>query len=158
TIVAAALILLGGFVGRMYLRAQALRPAMHRNLSLPDLQPFLRSWAIWLGNRGEILVRHEGTNLIVHFRKRTYKHRHNVLFFRYPNVDERRGSFPIVHAALEAAGVPYEIERTRGTRKPRALVVALDPADVLMPAAATRLVDTVFTALGVGATPGFLIW
>src|SRR5215475_13890902 len=102
---AAVLILLGGFGGGMYLRAHALRPAVYRNLSLADLQPFLRSWGVWLGDRGEILVRHERTGPIVHFRKCTYRRRRNVLLFRYRNADESRRSFSIVRAALEASGV-----------------------------------------------------
>jgi len=158
TIVVTVLAVLGGVVGRAYLRARALRPAVYHNLSLADLDPFLRSWAVWLGNRGEILVGHERADPIVHFRKRTYKRRPNVLFFRFRNADESRRSFPGVRAALDAARVDYDLERTRRTRQPRALVVALDPGDVLMPAAAIRLIDIVFGALQAGTTPGFLIW
>jgi hypothetical protein len=157
-IVAVVLAILGGVVGWAYLRARAVGAAVYRNLSLTDLEPFLRSWGAWLGNRGEILVRHEGVEPIVHFRKCTYKRRRNVLLFRYRNADESRRTFSVVRAALEGARVDYEVELTHRTRQPRALVVALDPGDVLMPAAATRLIDTVFTALHVGTTPGFLVW
>ncbi len=158
TSVAVVLLMLGSVIGWMYLRARALGPAVYRDLSLTDLEPFLRSWGAWLGNRGEILVRHKDAEPIVHFRKRTYRRRPNVLLFRYRNADESRGSFSVVRAALEAAGVDHEVELTRRTRQPRALVVVLDPSDVLMPAAATRLMGTVFRALQVDATTGFLIW
>jgi hypothetical protein len=113
---------------------------------------------VWLGNRGEILVRHKDVEPIVRFRKCTYRRRPNVLLFRYRNADESRRSFSIARAALEAAGVDHDVELTRRTRQPRALVVTLDPSDVLMPAAATRLLATVFRALQVDAIAGFLIW
>ena len=158
TIVAVVLLILGSVIGWMYVRARALGPAVYRDLSLADLEPFLRSWGAWLGNRGEILVRHKDAEPIVHFRKRTYRRRPNVLLFRYRNADESRGSFSVVRAALETAGVDHEVELTRRTRQPRALVVALDPSDVLMPAAATRLMDSVFRALQVDAMTGFLVW
>ena len=158
TIVAVVLLILGGVIGWMYLRARALGPAVYRDLSLTDLEPFLRSWGTWLGNRGEILVRHKDAEPIVHFRKRTYRRRPSVLLFRFRNADESRGSFSVVRAALETAGVGDEVELTRRTRQPRALVVALDPCDVLMPAAAARLMDTVFRALQVDPMAGFLVW
>ena len=157
-IVAVVLAILGGAVGWAYLRARAVGPAVYRNLSLTDLEPFLRSWGAWLGNRGEMLVRHQGAEPIVHFRKRTYKRRRNVLLFRYRNADESRATFSVVRAALEGARVGYEVELTRRTRQPRALVVALDPGDVWMPTAAMRLIDTVFRALQVDTTSGFLVW
>jgi len=122
------------------------------------LSHFFAVGGAWLGNRGEILVRHKDAEPIVHFRKRTYRRRPNVLLFRYRNADESRGSFSGVRAALETAGVDHEVELTRRTRQPRALVVALDPSDVLMPAAATRLMDSVFRALQVDAMTGFLVW
>jgi hypothetical protein len=158
TIVAAVLLSLAGVIGWMYLRARAFAPAVYRDLSLTEIEPFLRSWGVWLGNRGEILVRHKDVEPIVRFLKRTSRRRSNVLLFRYRNADESRGSFSIVRAALETAGVDHEVELTRRTRQPRALVVALDPSDVLMPAVATRLVATVFGALQVDAIAGFLIW
>jgi len=158
TIVAIVLAILGGVVGWAYLRGRARGPAVYRNLSLTDLEPFLRSWGAWLGNRGEMLVRHQGAEPSVHFRKRTYKRRRNVLLFRYRNADESRRSFSVVRAALEGARVDHEVELTRRTRQPRALVVALDPGDVLVPAAAMRLINTVFAALRVDTTSGFLVW
>jgi hypothetical protein len=158
TIAAAVVLAFGGVIGWMYLRARALGPAVYRDLSLTDLEPFFRSWGVWLGNRGEILVRHKDAEPIVHFRKRTYRRRPNILLFRYRNADESRGSFSVVRAALETAGVDHEVELTRRTRQPRALVVPLDPSDVLMPAAATRLLNTVFRALRVDAMAGFLVW
>lgn len=158
TIVAVVLLVLCSVIGWMYLRARALGPAVYHDLSLTELEPFLRSWGAWLGNRGEILVRHKNAKPIVHFRKRTYRRRPNVLLFRYRNADESRGNFSVVRTALETAGVDHEVELTRRTRQPRALVVALDPSDVLMPAAATRVLRIVFGALQVDAMAGFLVW
>src|SRR4029434_9297757 len=112
TIVAAVLLILGSVIGWMYLRARALGPAVYRDLTLTDLEPFLRSWGAWLGNRGEILVRHKDAEPIVRFRKRTYRRRPNVLLFRYRNADESRDSFSVVRAALETSGVGYEVELT----------------------------------------------
>jgi len=158
TFVAIVLAVLVAVVGWAYLRARALRPAVYRHLSVADLAPFLRSWAVWLGNRGDIFVGREGTEAIVQFRNRTYRRRPNILFFRYRNADGSRRSFPVVRAALDTAGVDYQLELTPRTRQPRALVVPLDPGDVLMPAAATRLIDIVFGALPKSTEPGFLIW
>src|SRR5207249_9928865 len=62
-----------------------------------------------------------------------------------------------VRAALEDAKLDYELARTRRTRRPRAVVVVLDARDVLMPAAALRLIDVVFGAL-CARPPEFLIW
>ena len=90
TIGGVVLAILAGLVGWAYLRARALGPAVYRDLGLTDLEPFLRSWGVWLANRGEILIRHEGAAPIVHFCKRTYRRRPNVLFFRYRNADESR--------------------------------------------------------------------
>jgi len=42
-IVAVVLAILGGVVGCAYLRARAVGAAVYRNLSLTDLEPFLRS-------------------------------------------------------------------------------------------------------------------
>lgn len=146
-----------GVVGWLYLRARALRPAVYRNLALGDLQPFLRSWGVWLGNRGEILVRHERADGTVQFRKQLYKRRPNAIVFRYRNADDSRRNFPVVRAAFEEAKIVYELELTRRTRRPRAMAVALDARDILMPAAALRLIDTGFGALG-ARTPEFRIW
>ncbi len=71
--------------------------------------------------------------------------------------DDSRRTFPIVRAALEEAKIDYELELTRRTRGPRAVAVVLDGRDVLMPAAALRLIDVVFGAL-CARTPEFLIW
>jgi hypothetical protein len=144
-------------VGRLYLRARALSPAVYRNLSLEELQPFFRSWGVWLGNRGDILVGHARVAGIVQFRKHVYKRQPNTLVFRYRNVDDSRRNFPVVHAAFDAAKTAYDLELTRHTRRPRAVAVALDARDVLMLAAAVRLVATAFGALG-AHTPEFLIW
>ena len=157
TVVLATLAVLVAIVGRLYLRARALRPEVYRKLALGDLQPFLRSWGVWLDNRGDILVRHEKVDGTVQFRKHLYKRQPNVLVFRYRNSDDSRRSFPVVRAALEEAKIDYEPELTRRTRKPRAVAVALDVRDVLMPAAALRLIDIVFGALG-ARTPEFLVW
>jgi hypothetical protein len=157
-IIASILVVIGGVLARLYIRARALGPAVYRNLSLADLEPFLRSWGAWLGNRAEILVRHENADPTVHFRKHLYKRRRNILVFRYRNADDSRRSFPVIRAAFDAARVDYELELTRRTRQPRALTVALDPGDVFMPAAASRLIGIVFGALDAGTTPGFLVW
>jgi hypothetical protein len=157
TIVAVALTALLGVIGRLYLRARALSPAVYRNLGLGDLQPFLRSWGIWLGDRANILIGHERATGTVQFRKHVYKGRANTLVFRYRNADDSRAGFPAVRTALDRANVDYELELTKRTRRPRAVAVTLNARDVLTPAAAIRLVDTAFGALG-ASTPEFFVW
>ena len=144
-------------VGLLYLNAQTGRPAVYHNLSLVELQPFLRSWGAWLSNRGVIQIGHPKVTGTAQFRKCIYKRQPNTLVFRYRNADDSRRNFPVIQASFDAAKIAYNIELTRSTRKPRALEVVLDPVDVFMPTAATNLIATVFGSLGV-QTPNYFIW
>jgi hypothetical protein len=141
-----------------YLWLRGARPAVYRHLSLTEVEPFLRSWGTWLANRGMILVRHNDAEPTVQFRKHCHGRRGNALVFRYRNADDSRRSFELVCGAFQAAGIVSEFELTRHTRRPRALTVTLDLADVLMPAAAARLIRTVFEALDVHRHAEFLVW
>ena len=112
-----------------------------------DLQRFLSSWGIALGDRGKIVVRQPKTDRSVQFVKRDYKARVDKLVLRCRNADETRKYFESVRSALESTGNDLKIELTpRG--KPRAVLVEFNVEDPLMPSAAAHAARVALSAMG----------
>lgn len=127
---------------------RSVQPAVYPLSTVAEAEPYLRSWGQWLEERGKIVVQHTGSGAEVEFRKHRYKTRPDVLVFRYRNADATRASFAEVQSCFDSDGVEYHMEHTKKQRRPRALAVALDPADVFTPVAAVRLLSL---ALGADA-------
>jgi hypothetical protein len=111
-----------------------------------DLQRFLASWGMALGDRGKIIVRQTKTDRSIQFVKRDYKARADRLVLRCRNADETRKYFESVRTALEATGNDVRIELTpRG--KPRAALLEFNVEDPLMPSAAAHAARVALSAM-----------
>jgi len=121
------------------------------NVNQRDLALDLRSWGEWLDHWGKVVVRLDGTDNEVEFRKCRYKNRSDVLVFRYRNADATRKYFDQVRGRFDAGKVDYELEFTKKLRKPSAIAVAMHAADPLMPVTAIRLL---IVAFGIPAESG----
>jgi hypothetical protein len=112
-----------------------------------QVQRFIWSWGLALGDRGKIVVREPHTHRQVHFIKRLYKSRSDQLVLRCSNADESRKYFEVVRSALREAAIDFETELTpKG--KPRAVLIEFTVDDPLMPSAATHAARLMLTAMG----------
>jgi len=131
-------------IARAQLNLWAARPVVHTNLVLEQVAPLIRSWGPWLEERGRIVVRHAENDVEVELRKRRFSTRPDALIVRVRNADANKKHFDTIRGALDDAHVPYELERTRKKGQPRAIEVPLAAEDIHTPAAAQRLIETVF--------------
>lgn len=104
----------------------------------------LRSWATWLDDRGKIEIGCGGSDNYVELRKRCWKTKPDILFFRYRNADSTREHFSKAREILDRAGIDYSLTLTPQKKAPRAIEIALDPLDPLAPRKALNLAFLVF--------------
>jgi hypothetical protein len=141
-IVVAALIALAQF------NLWALRPVVYDNLAVQDLAGYIRSWGPWLADRARIVVRHARTDAETELRKHRFATQPDKIVFRARNIDATRKYFLTIQRALDNEHVSYQLEVTPKRRQPRAIAVALVAEDIHTPAAAVKLIERAFGALG----------
>jgi len=135
----------------------ALRPVVYENLAVQDLATYVRSWAPWLADRSRIVVGHTRTDAAIELRKHRFATEPDKIVFRVRNADANRKYFQTIQGALDNARVPYDVELTPKRRQPRAIAVALPADDVHTPAAAIKLVERAFDAVG-AREPSFHVY
>ncbi len=128
--------------------ARQNRPLPYSVGSFVGLQRPLLIWPPLLRERGDIFVGTSEVPQFIQFRMKRYKSRPSELRFRMRNSDVARPFFPKAVAALEAAGVSFEMELTKKLKRPRAAVVKLPVGDPLLPSAAAHLCRTSFEGSG----------
>jgi len=134
----------------------AVRPVVYENLAVQDLAGYVRSWGPWLADRARIVVRHARTDAEVELRRQRFSTQPDKIVFRVRHIDATKKHFPTIQRALENAPVSYELELTPKRREPRAIAVALAAEDIHTPAAAVKLIERAFGAIG-ALEPGFRV-
>ena len=134
-------------------RGMGLVPGGSAYLACDDLdraavELLLASWFAWLGDHSAITLAPAGEKLPAELRIRRWQTRPALVLFRWRNAGETRASFERVRERFAATHAPFEIELTPKTKKPRALVITLDPGDVFGPAGAVGLANQAFAAAG----------
>jgi hypothetical protein len=155
-VAAVLLVLILAVVLRAQLNVWGGRPVTYPDLELDQITAYVRSWGPWLEERGRIVIRHAGTDVEAELRKHRFATRPDVLILRVRNADTNKSHFEVIRNAFDAARISYELETTAKTHQPRAISIPLVADDLHAPAAARRLLEEVFNAVGIRSR-GFMV-
>ena len=147
----AILAVLVAIVARAQFNLWGSRPAVYGDLSLDKVVEYVHSWAPWLES-GRIVVTHRDVSAEAELRKRRFASMPDVVVFRVRNADATRRHFQTIRSALDNSGVVYELELTRKTKQARAIAIELVAEDIHTPAAARKLLERIFPAVGASGT------
>jgi len=121
-----------------------------------SVERLLRSWFVWLTDGSRIHLRPSGRlDLEAEFQIRRWKTREHRVFFRWRNSAPTRATFAAVLDEFRNGARGPEVEMTRRSGKPRALILSAGASDPLTPAWAVGLALHAFQATGVSSTESF---
>jgi hypothetical protein len=103
------------------------------DIPLEEAAALVRSWGAWMEPGGVVRIAHTPTVNEAEFRKRRRGVAKGYMVFRLRNDGVSRSHFGAVLTRFQAAGVQYELELTPKLRRQRAIRVALDVPQELVP-------------------------
>jgi hypothetical protein len=121
-----------------------------------SVERLLRSWFVWLKDGSRIHLLPSGRNdLEAEFQIRRWKTREHRVMFRWRNSPPTRATFIAVRDEFRTVAPTAEVEMTRRSGNPRALVLSASASDPLAPTWAVGLSLHAFRAGGVTSAESF---